>query len=239
MIYLTLGCGLVSLIAFLVKCFKQRSVVGVFLKNLVSIFFILTAVSATFLNPTQFKYGILVICGLVFGMLGDIYLDQKWVYPQDMAQYLYAGFITFLIGHTFYITALYKMGSVYGLKPVHLLISIAVGVVICVGNLILEKPTKQNFGKFKPILSLYSLFVGTTPAISVVGAIVTYGTDGFMPFVVFAIGGVFFLISDLVLSPMYFGEGKNTPANFVINHVTYYIGQYLFALSIVFLPVVK
>ena len=239
MIYLTLSCGLVSLIAFLVKCHKQRSVVGVFIKTAVSIFFILTAVAAILLNPTQLQYGVLVLCGLVFGMLGDIFLDQKWVYPNDKKQYLYSGFITFLIGHIFYIVALYQMGSKYGLKPVHLVIAIAVAAVICVGNLVLEKPTKQHFGEYKFIVSLYSLFVGTTPALSVIGAIVTYSTEGFMPFLVFAIGGVFFLISDLILSPMYFAEGKNTPVNFVLNHVTYYLGQYLFALSIVFLPMIN
>ena len=52
------------------------------------------------------------------------------------------------------------------------------------------------------------------------------------------IGGVMFLLSDLILSPMYFGpKEKNNFPNFFINHLTYYIAQYLLALSIAFLPV--
>ena len=36
---------------------------------------------------------------------------------------------------------------------------------------------------------------------------------------------------------MYFGEGKNTPVNFVLNHVTYYLAQYLIALSVYYFAV--
>ena len=48
------------------------------------------------------------------------------------------------------------------------------------------------------------------------------------------VGGVFFLISDLILSGTYFGEGKDRPVDIVTNHMTYYIAQYLIALSIAF-----
>ncbi len=48
-------------------------------------------------------------------------------------------------------------------------------------------------------------------------------------------GGIFFLISDLILSGTYFGEGKNRPVDIIINHVTYYIAQFLIASSLLFL----
>ena len=80
--YLSLGLGLVSLIAFMIKCNKQRSVGGVFIKNITSLFFLFTTATAIFYNQDFWKYGILILIGGVFGMLGDIYLDQKWVYPQ-------------------------------------------------------------------------------------------------------------------------------------------------------------
>ena len=49
------------------------------------------------------------------------------------------------------------------------------------------------------------------------------------------IGLIFFLISDLILSGTYFGEGKNRPVDVVTNHVTYYVGQFLIALSLLYL----
>ena len=49
---------------------------------------------------------------------------------------------------------------------------------------------------------------------------------------VMGIGGVFFAISDLILSGTYFGEGKNRPVDIVTNHVTYYIAQFVIAGSL-------
>ncbi len=224
MVYSTVAMGALSLLFFLIKCKDKRSVEGVFLKNFASIFFILTAIQGTVSNSEHYKYGILIICGLIFGMLGDIYLDQKWVYPDDKKQYLYAGFIAFGFGHLFYIPAMIKMAE---LELKYLLIPLAVGIIVAIGNLLLEKPMKQNFGEYKVIVTIYGFMLSFMAATAVMCAILT----GKTAFIVFAAGGVLFLISDLILSPMYFGEGKNTPMNFILNHVTYYAGQYLIALT--------
>lgn len=220
--------GAFFLVAFLLKCKDKRSVTGVFLKNATSIFFILTAVCGIVKNSASWKYGLLIVVGLVFGMLGDIYLDQKWVYPKDMKQYLYAGFICFGIGHLFYIPALVTTAHI-SMKL--MIIPVIVGVVVAVGNLLLEKPMKQKFGQYKAIVTVYSFILAAMVATAVVAAFVSKHSA----FIVYAIGSVLFLVSDLVLSPMYFGEGKNTPTNFIVNHVTYYLGQYMIAFSVALL----
>lgn len=220
--------GAFFLVAFLLKCKDKRSVTGVFLKNATSIFFFLTAVCGIVKNSASWKYGLLIVVGLVFGMLGDIYLDQKWVYPKDMKQYLYAGFICFGIGHLFYIPALVTTAHI-SMKL--MIIPVIVGVVVAVGNLLLEKPMKQKFGEYKAIVTVYSFILAAMVATAVVAAFVSKHPA----FIVYAIGSVLFLVSDLVLSPMYFGEGKNTPTNFIVNHVTYYLGQYMIAFSVALL----
>lgn len=232
MLYVPVVCGAIFLVIFLITCKDKRSVKGVFTKNTTSLFFILTAAAAIIKSePTVGNrgYGILVLIGLVCGMLGDIYLDQKWVYPNDMKQYLNAGFMYFGFGHLFYIGAIAKAGE-FGIK--HLLIAAAVGVVVAVGNLILEKPMKQDFGEFKAIVTAYSFILASMVGASVIAAIKT----GYTGFILYAVGAVLFLLSDLILSPMYFAKGKNTPVNFILNHLTYYVGQYLIALSIAFMP---
>lgn len=239
-IYVSIALGCAALLSFLITCRKQRSVIGVFNKNTVSVFFIATAFFGILSalnagNTGMAKYGVVMMFGLVFGMLGDIYLDQKWVYPDDMKKYLYAGFITFLIGHCFYISAIFsKLSEYVRLKPVHFIIAAAIAAVIDIGNLILEKPTKQHYGSYKLIVTVYTFFVAGTFASSLTAAIFTRGTEAFVPFVIYAIGAALFLISDIILSPMYFGDkSKNNPTNFILNHVTYYLGQYIFALTIV------
>lgn len=229
MVYIPVAFGAVALLAFIMKCKNQRSVGGVFLKNITSIFFILTAVCGIYNNPTHWQYGVLIMLGLVFGMLGDIYLDQKWVYPDDMTMYLNAGFVFFGIGHLCYIPAI-LMASGMGAKD--MLIPVIVGVVVGAGNLVLEKPMKQDFGKFRVIVTVYGFILATMAGTAVLAAVKT----GLTAFIVYAVGSVLFMLSDLILSPMYFGEGKNTPTNFILNHVTYYAGQFMIALSIALLP---
>ena len=51
-----------------------------------------------------------------------------------------------------------------GIEPVRHLFGdkiLAVGLVIALGNLVLEKPTQQKFGKFKAIVTVYGLILGT------------------------------------------------------------------------------
>lgn len=242
-IYVSCALGLLSFIAFVIKCRKKRSVEGVYIKNVVSLFFIATAFSGVmFIINTynsgsrgMLQYGVIVMFGLILGMLGDIYLDQKWVYPEHEKQYLYAGFITFLIGHIFYMVSIFmKLSEYVKLKPVHFIAAAAIAILIDIINLLLEKPTKQHYGSYKLIVTVYTFFVAGTFGSALTAAFFTRGTDAFVPFIIYAVGAALFLISDIILSPMYFGDGsKNTPANFILNHATYYIGQYIFALTIV------
>ncbi|MGN0447232.1 MAG: lysoplasmalogenase [Acutalibacteraceae bacterium] len=228
MIYVPVILGAITLVAFMVKCNKKRSVGGVFLKNTVSMFFIITAVLGTYLNGEHWQYALTVITGLAFGMLGDIYLDQKWVYPPDDNKYLAAGFTCFGIGHIVYVAGMYIKAE---FSPKDMIIPLITGLVVAVANLILEKPMKQDFGKFRPVLAIYGFVLALTLGTAVMAAVKT----GQTAFIIYAVGAVFFLLSDLILSPMYFGVGKNTPFNFVINHLTYYIGQYMIALTIFFM----
>ncbi len=237
-IIVSCALGLVSLLVFLITCNKKRSVPGVFTKMVVSLFFIATAffginhvVSAT-ADMTIIKYGLMIIMGLVFGLLGDIYLDQKWVYPDDDEKYLYAGFAVFAIGHFFYVGAMIMTA---GLNFTHMLIASALAILVVIVNLIMERITKLNFHKFRLVVSLYSFVVGLTMTTALVAFAVTYMASGLtlaVPYLVFTVAGALFLVSDIILSSQYFGT-HNTPLFFVMNHVTYYLAQYLIALTIV------
>ena len=170
MIYGSLAIGLVFFVLFVIKCHNQRSVGGVFLKNMTSIFFIITAVIALVQNPSQYQYGVMILAGLVFGMLGDIYLDQKWVYPADDRKYLYAGFVSFAIGHLFYIPAIIITSGI----PLKLLwIPALFAAIVVVFVLVTEKPMKQNYGEFRLTVALYGVVVAGMAGTSMLAAVVT------------------------------------------------------------------
>ncbi len=225
--WLALVPGIAATIIFLVVRVKKGGLPGVISKAIASVLFIATACAALVMNLQEYTYGLLIVLGLVCGLLGDIWLDLKYAYPQDNDTYLYAGFYSFFTGHIFFITAIFLS---YKWTPWTMAISILTALAGAAGATLMEKPMKLSYGKFRPTCFIYGFILMLTASSSIVAALVT----GEKAWIVMSIGGVLFLLSDLVLSGTYFGEGKNTPAHVVANHVLYYAAQFVIASSIIF-----
>lgn len=227
----SLFAGLVCLVLFLKSRVKAATPGAALWKTATSVFFIIAALIGTLCagRPDDFRFGALVLTGLVLGMIGDITLDLKYVYPLDGRIWTYAGFISFMIGHFFFIGSMFykfreeKIGTLYIIIP--LIISLVVAVCVVAG----EKLLKLKYGEFKAITGLYGFVLVSTTTFAGSFSILTHFNN--VPVIMFC-AGVFFLISDLILSGTYFGEGKNRPVDIVTNHVTYYIAQYLFAVAV-------
>ncbi len=224
LMYASCVAGAVLLGAYIALCRKQRCVKGLFVKSFVSICYLLAAAFAILSNPDSVFYGIPVLIAGVLGLKGDIYLDQKWMYDEHKDNYLRIGFICFGLGHFFYMWSLHQKIE---LTAVQHLIPVAFGVFMVAFNLIMEKPTKQDFGKFRPFVSIYALVLGYTTALAVLIYIKTSAVFA----LIFAIGCVSFMASDLELSQMYFCKGKNNAVRFTINIITYYLAQFLIAVT--------
>lgn len=227
--YIVLAVGLVVSFIF---CYQRR--LGFSLKNLIfksvsSLCFLLTAVFALIGNPSAFTYGSLIIMGGALGLVGDILLDLKGIYPQDESVYLRGGFIFFLVGHIFYIGAV-----IFSIKPkwYYVLIAAAISVVIGIGTVLSANIMKVHYGAYRSIVAVYVAFLAMTTVVSLFAVILTSFSKAF---VIMTIGAVLFLLSDVVLSGTFFGRGKDKPHHYFINHFLYYAGQYLIASSILFL----
>lgn len=228
--FLSCIAGAILLAIYIVMCHKKRNAKGLFVKSFVSVCYLLTCAFATISNPEQYKFGILVLIGGVLGLMGDIYLDQKWMYKEDSDDYLKIGFVCFGIGHVFYVWALYTLVD---LEPLHRVVPLIMGFAIVVFTLITEKPTKQHYGKFKPFVTGYGLMLGYTTGLS----IRIFRLTGYKFALIFAIGCALFAISDIILSHMYFGKKANSSAFFTANIITYYLAQFMIALSPAFIGI--
>lgn len=220
--------GILATAVFLVLRVKRGGIAALYAKAVASLCFIATAIVATNENRLFLDFGSLMIFGLVFGLLGDVWLDLKWIYLQDKDSYLYSGFIFFLLGHVCFVTAAFKVGP-YTAPSV--IIAVVVALVIALIALLMEKPMKMHYGKFKWIVFLYSFTLALTMTMAITLAVIT----GFeRMWTVMSVGGILFLLSDLVLSGMYFGEGKNTSFNVILNHTLYYAAQFIMAATVLF-----
>lgn len=148
-----LAAGIAAVVVFLVLRVKYGGLKGLYSKAIASFFFLLTALSAAAVNPGHEVYAGLIVFGLVLGLSGDIWLDLKWIYEKDMEKFLNAGFIAFMIGHVFYIGAIYKFAGNWSVLTA--VLPIIISVVVAIGNVIVsEKLLKLKFGKFRTIVGV-------------------------------------------------------------------------------------
>jgi hypothetical protein len=207
--------------------YKRRLLPGLFLKVGVSMLFLLTAAAGILTDGGEaiLPLSMAVFIGLCFGLLGDIFLDQKDMYAEHKDTYTFAGFIAFMTGHFFFIAGLI---FTYGPGWKTLLPGAAVGLAVGFGCLLMAKPLKMDFGRFKLITVIY----GFVLAFMVSTAFACYAVDKEMQPLLMGIGGISFLLSDLILSQTYFGKGHVKPLDYVLNYVLYYGAQFTIALSL-------
>lgn len=224
--------GALFLLWYILKCCKGRNVPGVMVKSMVSVLYIATAAFAIVERPETIKYGVMIIIGGVFGLLGDVYLDQKWIHKDSNDDYLKMGFSVFAIGHLFYIFATMEVTDI-GLKDMIIPALLAVGFPIL--NECLKKPLKQDFGKFRGFVFCYGMVLSFMVALS---GVAYYKTSS-KAFLIYLVAGLFFFVSDIILSAIYFTrDGKKvTVTRFILNIIAYYVAQYLIAITTYFVEV--
>ena len=227
LVYIALAAAVIVSAIFTVRRAKAVTHTNLILKVVSSLLFILLG-CASYAAGGRPANAIFIIIGLVFGLVGDAFLDMKYLYPQDEDAHTFTGFAAFIAGHVFYTLFLFMN---YKALPAHIITAVIVGVAAGIIIFATPKLMKLDYGKFRIISSVYAAFL---VFITVYALLVAFDGKDAARWLM-GIGLVLFLLSDLVLSQIYFGKDKNTPANAGINHALYYAGQILIAFSIFFL----
>ncbi len=224
--------GLLITTVFTIKRTHKSSPKLLMLKGLWSAFFIFTAIAAFVFNenvPTL--VGLTAITGAVFGLLGDISLDLKYIYPQDHDVYLKGGFTSFSIGHLLYVISMFFS---YNLSFGNYAYAIFGLIVLVIFTPVSQKVMKLDYNKFMLITLLYGAIIGFTDALSF-SIIFTEGPSAHT--LLHSAGMTLFLLSDVVLSTLYFAKDekkRNSRPMIILNHIFYYSAQYLLAISLAF-----
>ena len=234
--YVLLVLGGLFLALFLLFRDKDGGFLPTALKTVTSMLFVATAVSGVInnyivtgtLGVTKLTFYGLVLLGLMCGVIGDLTLDLKIVYknnPRHNDLFTFFGMAAFGVGHVLYIVA---VAIYFGFSAWAILIAAALTALIFTVSLFLMK---MQFGKFLIPSVCYALLLTMFLAGTVVAGIFTAFT---LPVILLIVGAGLFLLSDLVLSMIYF-EGNEARLLIIVNHVLYYAAQFLIALSLYYI----
>ena len=229
--FIIIGIAICLLVWYLVSKCQKYDLKELFIKTGISVLFIVVALVASFSSGHFSIFNVLIIIGLMFGLIGDILLDLKYIDIERTKGYTYSGFIVFGIGHILFITALIM--NFYQGNILFIILPILLDIVLAALTILLEKPLKLQYGNMKLMCCIYALCLFGTLSFSLFLAI----QNGFqiVPLNLFLVGSALFAISDLVLSGTYFGIGKEKPIDFILNYLTYYGAQFVLAMSLLFL----
>lgn len=216
---------------FLYERIKKYSVKATIIKSIASLLF-LSVAAVSFIYKGYHILTVFVILGGLLGLLGDIWLELKCVYPSDDKIYTYAGFTAFGLGHVLYVVGMF-LEFYHDGNALNFIIPVLVGIIFAFIVLLMEKPLKLQYGKLKWIVFIYSVLLALN-ASSCMSLLILNQFEPAGLIVLFA-GGVFFILSDLILSGTYFGIGKDRPIDFILNISIYYISQFLIAFSLFFI----
>lgn len=226
--YLFLTLGILCTAIFLVKRGTRVPLHVAVLKGVTSILFIATGFSAFIQNDNCTKFfAFLIIIGGIFGAMGDIALDLKYVFSQKSEEWLIIGITSFLIGHVFYAAS---MIFNFELMWYHYAFSFLGGGIFALLAATTEKLLKVKYGKFKRLTVLYIGMLGFSLSLSFICMLYTdFSAFSIMLFV----GMLMFIVSDAFLAGIYFGiQKKPGKIEIFLNHLFYYIAQFLLASSL-------
>jgi len=225
--YVVLLLGAVAITMFLIARDRRSSVKAVLLKIVTSYLFIAVAFVSFMVNSSHgvTAFFMLIVMGLICGLIGDIVLDLKILYPESSSLYQHGGMIAFLLGHLFYLSALLIYFG-FSWIPLVFAVVIALAIILISINIL-----KIDFKEHTINSYLYSFFLSYMMTQACYSAVI----QGFAAAtLLLAVGSILFLLSDVVLIGIYY-QNKDSRVYIAINHILYYAAQYTIALSILYL----
>ena len=239
---LTLIVGICVALAFaslfIVVRIKKGGVDGIVTKALASFGFVALGLflMATKAGQNDFsRYSsIVILCGLVCGLIGDVLLDLKVVYPFHEDKYLTFGMLSFLFGHLFFIGSMGVIFAGNATKAITfpIIFIVVISAIFAVGIwFVTSRYMHLDYGKHALLSTIYAGVLLFTTVFSIYLAFSTMLTSLF----IMAVGFLLFLASDLVLSLQYFGGKQSVKSLIILNHSLYYLAQILIAVSIYFI----
>lgn len=193
------------------------------LKGLASAFFVALGIICFAENATGF--GKLIVIGLALGLVGDVLLNLRNVVTGGASMKVFAlGILAFLSGHFLYIAALVAANTgIVLLAAVLTAVLSAAAIPPLMRRITAPSKGLKMFGYIYLVVVIAMFSCAAMLWVKAGASVLT---------VLFAIGALFFVVSDFIM--IYYSFGKKIKPLRAINLLSYYIGQLLIATAILF-----
>lgn len=209
---------------FLIWRDKEKPAFNALLKSIASFCFLALAVVATFVSDNFTMPMLFILLGLTSSVFGDVFLGFRDFKNEHHDKALYSGFSAFIVTQILYLLGLIFL---FGFNWWSFLL----GGLITLTITLSEGLLKLDFGKFRIIVIVYSLLLMTVMS----QGVFSFAKYGFSTSnLLLMLGVIFFAISDLILSFIYFKKDSKDWLN-ILNYLTYYLAQIMIATSLMFI----
>lgn len=202
-----------------IRCeYNEKHIKADVFKGLASLCFVTIGILGYLSVTGNNSMGCKILAGLIFGLIGDVVMNLRFILEGDAGQKAFlGGILAFLIGHVLYLMALIPCTN-------HLVWCIIIGGVLSAGLLAYIFKTMEVKIAFK-IFGIF--YLSAVIIMTVIGIDLAIAT-GTIRDIVYAIGAVLFTASDIILIFNTFG-GETKFSRRILNLSLYYVGQLLIA----------
>lgn len=222
-VYFALGFAVLLAVAFIIFQTLNKAHLSLILKTVASFGFITLGVLAVN-TSTEFTMGLLMLLGGVCGLIGDVFLAIREWKNENESKVILSGICAFSVGQALYYAV---MVVLYGFSIWPLVAGVVItGLVFLSGHFM-----KMNYKGLVVPAYIYAFILATTMSQGFYAMLTTnFSIAGILLFA----GFVMFLLSDLVLSFIYFLPQKNNKL-YIPNYAAYYAAQILIMFAISFI----
>lgn len=214
--YILIPLCLIIAAGFIYQEKKESWFSAMILKGLASLCFVIFG----FMNSPGGSAAAKIIAGLILGCIADVLLNMRYVVKEKGKIVFLIGILVFLCGHIAYLLAVFPMTSA---KLICILAAAVLTAVIM--KWIFTKITAEKAFKIFGIFYIGAIvFLNCSALFNLIASPSSFT-------MIFFLGALLFLISDIVLILNTFGSETRFSLR-VANLSLYYIGQILIALSL-------
>lgn len=228
-INLSIMIGL-SAIGLIIQCLfiyvesKKDYVKAVILKGSASMCFLGVGITA-FIFSINKTFATYILVGLILGVIGDIMLNLRFIIKNKSNIVFLGGTASFLLGHIFYIVALFTLASI---KFIYAPIIVAIAITAIVAYFIFSKLSVEK--KMKIFGVVYILIVSLFMSVANYNLIISVSNAS----ILLAVGSILFFSSDVILIFNSFGPNPKLCLR-TSNLLLYFAGQLLIGFALLFI----